>query len=931
MAVVECRVLGPVEIRVDDVVLPLGGSKVRVVLAGLLLHAGEVVVPNQLGRWLWDGDEPARPRAAIQTYIARTRSALGTVVPIITEHGGYRAEIYGESLDLSVFRGLRTAAGRAVAEHDVARAATLYGKALSLWHGPPLANVESSSLHREENPVLEQLHRQTQLDWAATTIEAGRPAAAIPLLTSLVEQDPLQERLAELLMRALHRSGRRVEALETYRRTAAAMADQLGLDPGQALAELHLSLLNDQRPAPHRPERETADPVRPVPHQLPAPAPHFAGRAAELDAFDGVMKSGLPPRTVTVDGIGGAGKTAFALECAHRFAPLFPDGHYFVDLRGFGPGPQVDPATALEDLLWASGVRGQELPPGLDARQTLWRERTSGHKILLVLDNARSAAQVRPLLPGQGGLTLVTSRRRLGSLGVHEGAHRIALGSLSAADALTVLADSAGRTAFDDAPQAAAELVGACAGLPLALRILGQRIRRQPTSLPEVVSELRREHGRLAALVLDDEDDTDLRAVFGRSLDFLSPEAACLFRRLGLHPGSFLDVDVAAVLVGFDRPRTEELLRELATANLLEQRGSGRWAFHDLLREFAAAECGRAEPAETRVRLLDRLLDWYTVAAFNASKTARPYRRYDILTLPGDLPDAPAFGSHSAATAWLSTHEVNVAAAVRWASSHGRPVAAWQLPYLMMVGFIASSRFDVWQETFEIGLAAARTLGNRRAESAMLSGFGTMHGLAGSHGSALDAIRAAQEISRELDDAEGELHALFNLGLQYNTAGLPDEAYAHLAQAVDLARRLGFASLEADSLEQLSDSCARTGDYPTALRLAEAALAIWDRLGRHNQRLYALQSRGRARIALGDHAGGIADCVAAAEQFERNGEHVDEAFASDGLGDVHEALGDLDSAIAAWQRAHTVFVRLDHPAAATVAGKLAAHGRSPVP
>lgn len=919
----ELRVLGPVEVRVGGTAVPLGGGKSLVVLAGLLLYANKVVMPAQLGHWLWDGDGPANPRAAVQTHVARLRRAVGAAVPITTDHGGYRAVVAEPTFDLAVFRQRRAAAAQAGADGDHARAAALYADALALWHGPALATVESAALRREEAPTLAQLHLQTQQDWAAATIAAGRPVAAIPLLTGLVDQDPLREPCVELLMLALHRSGRRTDALEVYQRTAASLADQLGLDPGQALADLYVAILNDESAHPAAPV--VPAPARgPVPHQLPAPVPHFTGRVAELAEFERLTSSARA-RAVIVDGMGGAGKTSFAVHCANRLAPDFPDGQYFVDLRGFGGEAPVDPATALEDLLWASGVRGQDLPASLDARCALWRERTSGRRVLVVLDNARSPAQVRPLFPGDGGLTLVTSRRRLGSLGVHEGAHRIALGALPEPDALAVLSNVVGPAAIEAAPEAAVELVRACAHLPLALRIIGERIRQRPTALPEVVAELSRERGPLAALVVDDEDDTDLRAVFARSLDVLSPDATRLFRRLGLHPGRFLDVDIATVLGGQDRVRTTKLLGELTTANLLEQRAHDRWSFHDLLRDFAAAECERTESSDTRDALLDRLVDWYTATAYNAARVSRPFRRFDLLAIPDGV-DAPEFPVHRDAMAWLRAHETNVVALVRWAGGHGRPVAAWQLPFLMMVLFIANSRFDVWQETYEIGLAAARGIPNRQAEAVMLSGLGTMHALAGRFEPALARLRESFAINQELGDPEGQLRAAFNLGLQCNSAGRPREAKGHLLHAVDMARQLGLVSLEADSLEQLSRTYALLGDCSSALRLAEESLALWDKLGEHLQRMYALVSRGHARTRLGDHAGGIADYRTAIALFEQADEHLDVALACEGLGDAYAAIGDTENAVQAWRHAHAVLAQLNHPATAALAAKIAGTG-----
>jgi NB-ARC domain/Bacterial transcriptional activator domain len=440
-------------------------------------------------------------------------------------------------------------------------------------------------------------------------------------------------------MRALHVAGRSAEALERYAATRQLLAEELGTDPGPQLQRLHQSILRGDVLTPSA--TTTRAPV--VPAQLPFGVAGFTGRIDQLARLDTLLRELAHGPTAVVisavSGTAGVGKTALAVHWAHRVADRFPDGQLYVNLRGFDAGGQVmDPAEAVRRFLDALGVPAERIPVDLDAQAALYRSLLAGRRMLVVLDNARTTAQVRPLLPGaRTCLVLVTSRNQLSGLVAADGAHPIILDLLTLDEAWELLARRLGSDRTTAEPDAVAEIITACARLPLALAIVGARAATHPhLPLHTLAGELRDSGDRLGTLTTDD-PTTDVRAVFSWSYHALTPDAARLFRLLGLHPGPDISIAATASLAALSLPQVRVLLAELAGANLLVERTPNRYSLHDLLRAYAGDLAHTHDSDQQRHATTHRMLDHYLHTAHTAARQLYPAR--DPLPITPPQPD----------------------------------------------------------------------------------------------------------------------------------------------------------------------------------------------------------------------------------------------------------------------------------------------------
>jgi DNA-binding SARP family transcriptional activator len=611
---VEFCLLGPLVVRSGDSVLPIPHGKQRVLLAALLAHAGEVISADDLAELIWDGQPPLSARVTLQNYVKRLRQALGPCGQgrLRTHRPGYVIDASVAEVDLIRFGALCVAGHAAARQGDWARAAAQLRTSLSLWRGQPFLGVPSQRLAHAEGPRLIEMRAdalETRID---AEMHLDGHGQVITELRQLVAAEPLRERPRGLLMLALYRAGRPAEALAEYRDARQALVRELGLEPGPRLVQLHRQILSaDAALDLHMDERravvipaQLAAPVTPaadvghavgggtvVPRQLPASVAHFTGRQLELNALTAQLdrpdELNAAVTIWTIVGTAGIGKTALALHWAHRVAARFPDGQLYADLRGFGP--RVAPATpeeVIRGFLGALGVPSAEFPARLEAQAALYRSLLAERSMLVVLDNARDAEQVRPLLPGSAAcVVLVTSRNQMTGLVVAEGAYPLNLDLLSEADAADLLARRLGSARLSAEPEAARKLISLCARLPLALAVVAGRAASQPeVCLGRIVAELRT--ARLDALATG-EAATDLRAVLSWSYGRLSAPAAAMFRRLGAAPGTDITAESAARLAGMDLRQARTTLAELARTHLIEEQAPGRFAWYDLVRAYA--------------------------------------------------------------------------------------------------------------------------------------------------------------------------------------------------------------------------------------------------------------------------------------------------------------------------------------------------------
>jgi DNA-binding SARP family transcriptional activator len=747
----EFGVLGPLTVRCGGAEVPVAAGKQRAVLAALLLDAGRVVPVDELCDALWDAELPESARASVQNYVRRLRQALGDEGRdrIRTQPGGYLISVGAGELDVTRFEALARSAGAAARQGDWDDAAARARTALALWRGDPLADAGSAVLARREMPRLAELRLQAQEARAEADLHLGRRAEAIAELRGLVSAHPLRERLHALLMLALYRDGRQGEALAAYRHVRRVLGRELGAEPGTGLRELHQRMLEaDPALAPAAAPAAgpaaaagppavagspaAGDPVL-VPRQLPGTVPHFAARGAELAALTRLLDgTGEQPGTVPIAAIGGTagvGKTALAVRWAHQVADRFPDGQLYVNLRGYDPGTPVAAADALAGFLNALGVAGPDVPAGGEERAARYRSLLAGRRMLVVLDNAREAEQVRLLLPGAPGcMVVVTSRDSLAGLVARHGASRLDLDLLPQGDAVGLLRALIGPRADAD-PGAAAVLAQRCARLPLALRVAAELTADRPdVSVAGLSAELAGLRQRLDRLDAGGDPHTAVRAVFSWSGRHLDPAAARLFALLGLHPGPGLDRYAAAALAGTPAEAAGRALGPLARAHLVRPAGPGRYELHDLLRGYAAEQAARTETGRGRQAALTRLLDYYLHTAAAAAAALHPAGRGRVAAAaataaPAARIGAPVSGAR-AARAWLDAERPVLVAVAAHAAAGGWPGHAIGLS-VALARYLDAGQHDADAAAIHgHAVRAARQAGDAAAQERALGDLG---------------------------------------------------------------------------------------------------------------------------------------------------------------------------------------------------------------
>ena len=574
-----------------------------------------------------------------------------------------------------------------------------------------------------------------------------------------------------------------------------------------------------------------------VPHLLRADVAGFVGRPAELAALAVIARQGRGLRLAVVTGTAGVGKTSLALRFAHQVRPSFPGGDLFVDLRGYDSGPPLAPAVALERFLRALGIAAAAIPRDLEERAELYRSLLAGRRVLVVLDNAATAGQVRPLLPGdEEPLVVVTSRSRLLGLSARDGARRVSVGLLDQDSAIGLIQSvTVGYRSGDDRDEVAV-LAGLCARLPLALRIAAERAAARPLMpLAELIGELRSRTGLWEALSAGEEQEADaVRTVFAWSYRALPKTAARAFRLLGLHPGPELGTGAAAALTGLPAPAARTMLEVLAGAHLLEQTGPARYQFHDLLRAFAADAAETDEAAQERQAASGRLAHWYLHSA-NAAYQAVHEPMPPVVTGPPHGTEPERFSGHRQAADWYGAERASLLALIRALDQAGQARVAWQLAVTIQPLIRAYGSADDRQPVALAGLRAARAMNDPAAEARSLFDLATCERLdfalpeaAGHYQDALTAYQAA-------GDTAPALHAALGLGLVKLAQRDFDKALETLADAAGQARATGDHRLAAILKVNQAIVLQEQGRPAPAADTAEQALADLTQAGYQGQ------------------------------------------------------------------------------------------------
>lgn len=624
-----------------------------------------------------------------------------------------------------------------------------------------------------------------------------------------------------------------------------------------------------------------------VPRQLPADVAVFAGRGAEMKELDGLLEQ--PGRTVVLSAIAGTpgvGKTALAVHWGHRTAEKFPDGQLYLNLRGYDVGAPVSAADAALTLLRALGV--SDVPPSLDERAALLRSTLAGRRVLLVLDNAGNAEQVRPLLPATAScFAVVTSRDALAGLAVLDGAHRLDLDVLAPDEALQLLRSLLGQR-VDYEREAAVRLAELCARLPLAIRIVAEFARREP--LQEVVRHLQAE--RLDLLDSSGDPRSMVRAVFSWSYRQLRPEAAELFRLLGQNPGRDVDVPAAAALIGTDLADAALRIEQLIDANLLQ--GNGRYEMHDLLRDYSRELAAGSTTGPATVRLIDHYVEAHT-AAF-----ALAYPNH--FNLP-ERPELPWLTDDGAARAWLTAEADNVVEVVRLAADVGLGSAARQLAIVAKRHLETTSRGPQALRMHHLALDTARADGDLAGEGEALRNLGVAAEMMGRQPESLDWLRQSADIWRRMDNAERHASTLNSIGITLGSLSRFDESIAAHEESNELFRRIDKRHQLAIGLLNVSIPLAAQGNFQQAIANQRAALETFRSLGDVLGEAHALTNLGNVLNEVGEHGEALLVLDEALVGYRAVGSQVGEAFVIKFLGMVHDAKGEHELAIPRFEEA----------------------------
>ncbi|MFK4099672.1 BTAD domain-containing putative transcriptional regulator [Streptomyces sp. NPDC019531] len=836
-------VLGPVRARRGEALLNTGSPQQRALLAALLLREGRTATAAELISALWGEEPPDQALAAVRTYASRLRKILDAGV-LVSESGGYAIRgLREDALDLAAAQELATEAEKAKTAGDLCHARDVLTRALNLWDGEVLAGVPGPYAEaqrvRLEEWRLQLLESRLDMD-----LEQGCHAEAVSELTALTAEHPLRERLRELLMLALYRSGRQAEALAVYADTRRLLADELGVDPRPGLRELQQRILQADPglavPSSPRPEPVVA-PVRPA--QLPATVPDFTGRASFVTELSEELASGSEGRVMAVSalaGIGGVGKTTLAVHVAHQARSAFPDGQLYVDLQGAG-ARAAEPETVLGAFLRALGTTDSAIPDSLQERAALYRSVLDGRRVLVLLDNARDAAQVRPLLPGtEGCAALVTSRVRMVDLA---GAHLVDLDVMSPDEALQLFTKIVGKERVASERKAALDVVAACGFLPLAIRIAASRLAARRTwTVSVLAAKLADERRRLDELQAG---DLAVKATFELGYGALEPAQARAFRLLGLADGPDISLAAAAAVLDLPAEDTEDLLESLVDTSLLESAAPGRYRFHDLVRLYARACAERDEwPPSEREAAMSRLLDFYLATVAGVYLIERPGDRLvDHLATP-EYPGL-AFADRHAAQDWLYAEAVSLLACVRQSARAGTMRRAVDVLWAAVDLAESGANSKEYEAVASALREAARAVEDPRAEARALITLAYAHSLTGRFDLADEEAGLSRELTSASDDPLASCWSSNIAGVIAMYQSRYADSEEHFTRAVENFRAVGDRSGEASALCNLSRTHLATDRTDSAVALAEQGTAMYDDMG------HALKgANGRYALAL---------------------------------------------------------------------------------
>jgi len=923
-----------------DQELPVGQPRQQAVLGILAMRANRVISRSELVDAVWGQEPPPSAEGGVYTYVAGLRrifepgrSLRGPGRVLVSTGAGYVLHLVPGQPDAVAFEQHLARARHLRKNSDLGETVAELNAALGLWRGVMAFGGVPGPFAETERARLGELRSAASEERADALLALGRHEEVLADLTAMVADHPLRERMRGLLMLAMYRSGRQAEALRVFAEGRRVLAEELGIDPGADLSRIHQQVLTMDPsldvavPAP-APE---ARPV-PVPAHLPSDAPGFSGRHDELGVLHGMLGHEESVPIVVISGTAGVGKTALAVRFGRQVARRFPDGQLYLNLRGFDPAlAPLEPGQALRFILEALGVQPHRIPPEAEGRTALYRSMVDGKRMLIVLDNAVNPAQVRPLLPGSTGcLVVVASRNEMAGLVAADGAEPITLDVLSYDEARELLDRRLGHDRALADPEAADEIIEACARLPLALSIaVGRAAGRPKRSLAEVAAELKEARGGLDALE-DDDAATDVRAVFSWSYDQLSEPAARLFRMLGTHPGPDISLSAAASLAGIGRPEAGAALRELVRTHMVAEHVHGRYTFHELLRAYAADLAERIDSEAERRAAGHRVLDHYLHSAMSASARSNPHRTLQRIPVPRSGVVPVDMADQAQAIAWFDAEAPVLLALIGYAAANGFDEHAWMIPWAVSAYFNQRGRFQDGIATQWTAVAAARRLGDTRAQAHSHYNLGWAQSSMGDNDAAEPNVRQALELFRELGERGYEAMLLNGLASMLQQQGRLSEALALAQDGLRMVKAVGHWWRQGALENTVGWLYAHMDKHDLALAHCQRALGLQREAANQGGAAATLDSIGYIYRRIGDLTQSreyYEQAIAADREF---GFPVMEAQALLGLGDTYVAAGDVPAAREAWICAEGILDRLSHPLADEARAKLAALGSAPL-
>ncbi|EST38314.1 hypothetical protein N566_08120 [Streptomycetaceae bacterium MP113-05] len=932
------RVLGPLQIRGTHGPLKVPPGRQELILAALLLETGRVVGTNYLVDLIWQNDPPETARTQVQICVSRLRKLLADAdgqVSITTRPPGYVLHTDAANVDSALFTGLVSRARRLGEQGTQEEAVELLKSAMTLWQGDCLSGMDSGPLANRARQLNEERLTACELR-IQMELGLGRHDRLVGELQMLTHEHPLREKLRGQLMQALYWSGRQAEALEAFREGRILLAEELGLEPGRELRELESAIFADELPPPAGPESvripagaepgtkaaggvpdaDDGAPVPPtserqdgVPHQMPAATADFVADTDQLAELEQVLTGGPRRRTVglaAITGRPGTGKSTLAVHVAHLLAETaFPDGQLYCDLRGTTGAPATS-SEVLGRFLRAFGIPGQLIPDSLDERAEMYRTRLASGRVLVVLDDAVSEGQIRPLLPGSRDCAvLVTSRARLTAL---PGAHRVELDVLEEGRALELLSRIVGEGRVRRESAAAEALVRTVGRLPLALRIVAARLAARPHwTLASMVHRLGNERHRLDELA---HGEMTMRASLSLTYDGLAQEDSRLLRLLSMAQTPTLPSWLAGALLDDDRPFPSDLMEPLVDVQMLdvvgvESTGGYRYRFHEIIRVYAREQLAAHDSPEERKAALTRMAGGWMHLAEEAH---RKVYGGDYTVLHGTAPRwEPPTGYTDGLLvdplAWLDAEQAALCRMVEHTADEGLHDVSWDLATTLVTLFEVRGHYDLWEQTHLKALGAVREAGNLRGTAAVRASLGSLYVSRNQYDRARQALSSALSVFQALDEPEGEALCRRDLGLVARMNGDDAGALELYRQSLADFDRAGDVVGRAIILTQSAHIRMRQGESAAAQTQLDEALAIYEEVGYAGGRARTLRRVGQLLLERGEHDLAVLTFTEVLELCRDSGDVIGEGHLLRDLGHAFTLRGRPDRAVDFYDRA----------------------------